>query len=152
VNYSRQRSESSSEHYNSSDLCLLITDALWYKISGARIRTHDLWIQKQVRYPLTTAPLINSVKTELGSWLFVFEEATWSATWRGKVAQDRDWEYRETMRTHSSNTIIKNGLKNAMWHATTSLSTNMSYLLAIYVCTFTITMSVQTLPYFWGCI
>jgi len=51
VNYSMQRTESSSEHYV-SDLSFLKADTLWCDISGARIWTHDPWIQKRVRYPL----------------------------------------------------------------------------------------------------
>jgi len=51
VNYNRQRSESSSEHYG-SDLSLLKSDTCGVKICGAQIRTHDLWIRKRVCYPL----------------------------------------------------------------------------------------------------
>jgi len=51
VDYSRQRTESFSEHYV-IDLSLLKADAYDVKISGARIRTHDLWIRKRVCYLL----------------------------------------------------------------------------------------------------
>jgi len=52
ANYSRHRTESSSEHY-ASDLSLHMADA-YLQISGARIRTHDLWIRdrKRVSYTL----------------------------------------------------------------------------------------------------
>jgi len=57
MNYSSRRTETSSEHF-ASDLILLNADVLYdVKISGARIRTHDLWIRKRVCYPLHyTAP------------------------------------------------------------------------------------------------
>jgi len=49
--------ESSSEHY-ASDLSLLKADDYDVKISDAWIQTHDLWIRKQVCYPLHhSAPL-----------------------------------------------------------------------------------------------
>jgi len=50
--YSRQRTESSSEHYG-SDLSLLKTDALWCENKrGSDSNPWPIWIRKRVCYPL----------------------------------------------------------------------------------------------------